>query len=67
MYVNSRDRTLTNATIKKMMFEMRKEDVHGELFMSFYSAENFTATCASIETGWLCDNTTTLILKDVLF
>ena len=41
MYVNSHDRTLTNATIKKMMFEMWKEDVHGELFMSLYSAENF--------------------------
>ncbi len=41
MYVNSHDRTLTNATIRKMMFEMRKEDIHGELFISFYSAENF--------------------------
>lgn len=31
MYVNSHDRALTSATIRKLMFEMTKEDVHGEL------------------------------------
>ena len=41
MYVNSHDRELTNATIRKMMFEMRREDIHGETLMAFYSAENF--------------------------
>ena len=41
MYVNSHDRELTNATIRKMMFEMRKEDIHGELYMAFFSAKNF--------------------------
>ena len=41
MYVNSHDRELTSATIRKLMFEMCEEDEHGELYMSFYSAQNF--------------------------
>ena len=41
MYVNSHDRALTSATIRKLMFEMTKEDVHGELNIALYSAENF--------------------------
>lgn len=41
MYVNSHDRALSDATIKKMMFEMTEEDVHGEMFISLYSAPNF--------------------------
>ena len=41
MYVNSHNRELTNATIRKMMFEMRKEDIHDELYMVFLSAESF--------------------------
>ena len=41
MYVNSRDSALTSTTIRKLMFEMHQEDVHGELYMSYYSAQNF--------------------------
>ena len=41
MYVNSHDRALTDATIRKLMFEMKEEDLHGELYMSLYSAVNF--------------------------
>ncbi|SEQ39481.1 hypothetical protein SAMN02910369_01684 [Lachnospiraceae bacterium NE2001] len=40
MYVNSHDHALTKATIKKTMFEMKQEDIHGELYISLYSAEN---------------------------
>ena len=41
MYVNMHDRELTNATIRKLMFEEDKQDVEGELYIAFYSAENF--------------------------
>ena len=41
MYVNSHDRELTNATIRKMMFEITEEDIHGEEYIAFFSAENF--------------------------
>lgn len=41
MYVNSNNRALTNATIKKIMFEMDEDDPHGELYTSFYSSGNF--------------------------
>ena len=41
MYVNSRNRSLTNATIRKLMFEVEKEDEWGEMKISFYSAESF--------------------------
>ena|GEM_PF-2547569 len=41
MYVNTNDRKLTNATIRKLMFEIYKEDVEGEEYVAFYSAENF--------------------------
>lgn len=41
MYVNSHDRELTNATIRKMMYEIDKEDIHRELYTVFYSAKNF--------------------------
>ena len=41
MYVNSHDRALTNATIRKLMFEMTEEDVECELYIAFYSAKNF--------------------------
>lgn len=41
MYVNMNDRELTNATIRKLMFEEDKQDVEGELYIAFYSAENF--------------------------
>ena len=38
MYVNMHDRELTNATIRKLMFEEDKQDVEGELYIAFYSA-----------------------------
>ena len=41
MYINSHDRTLTNATIRKVMFKKWKEDIHGEDYVTFFSAENF--------------------------
>ncbi|SEA17034.1 hypothetical protein SAMN05216349_1065 [Oribacterium sp. KHPX15] len=41
LYVNSHDRVLTNATIRKLMNEITNEDVEGEEYISFYSAENF--------------------------
>ena len=41
LYVNSKDRALTSATIRKLMYEMYEEDVHGEGYESFWSAENF--------------------------
>lgn len=41
LYVNSRDRALTGATIRKLMYEVDKEDHYGELYFSFYSAESF--------------------------
>lgn len=41
MYVNSSDRALTDATIKKLMYEIEEEDIHGEEFVSLYSAKKF--------------------------
>ena len=41
MYVNSWNRELTGATIRKLMFEMWQDDVEGELYISLYSARNF--------------------------
>ena len=41
LYVNSKDRDLTDATIRKMMFEIMKEDPHGEMYIAVFSAENF--------------------------
>lgn len=41
MYVNSRDRSLTNATIRKLMYEVDKDDKWGEVKISLYSAESF--------------------------
>ena len=41
MYINSQDRKLTNATIKKLMYDIYEEDVHGEIYMPLYSADNF--------------------------
>ena len=41
MYVNSSDRQLTDSTIKKLMYEIYREDTEGEIYSSLYSAENF--------------------------
>ena len=41
LYVNSRDRALTNATIRKLMYEIKKKDIYGEEYISFYSAKSF--------------------------
>lgn len=41
MYVNSRDRSLTSATIRKLMYEVDKSDEWGEVKISLYSAESF--------------------------
>ncbi len=41
LYVNSRDRRLTNATVRKLMYEIDKEDIHGEEYVKFFSARNF--------------------------
>ncbi len=41
MYVNSRDRMLTDATIRKLMQKISEEDVHGEEYIALYSAESF--------------------------
>lgn len=41
MYVNSRDRSLTSATIRKLMYEVDKDDEWGEMIISLYSAEGF--------------------------
>ena len=41
MYVNNRDRSLTSATIRKLMYEVDKDDEWGEMKISFYSAESF--------------------------
>lgn len=41
MYVNSRDRSLTTATIRKLMYEVDKSDEWGEVKISLYSAERF--------------------------
>ena len=41
IYVNSRDRALANATIRKLMYEIDEEDICGEEYISFFSAKNF--------------------------
>ena len=41
VYVNSRDRSLTSATIRKLMYEVDKDDEWGEVKISLYSAERF--------------------------
>lgn len=41
MYVNSRDHSLTSATLRKLMYEVDKDDEWGELEISLYSAEGF--------------------------
>lgn len=41
MYVNSRDHSLTSATLRKLMYEVDKDDEWGEMKISFYSAESF--------------------------
>ncbi|MCR4616801.1 MAG: hypothetical protein K5669_01300 [Lachnospiraceae bacterium] len=41
MYVNSHDRALTKSTIRKMMYEIDKEDEEGEVYTAVYSAKSF--------------------------
>ena len=41
MYVNSRDRALTDMTIRKLMYEMNEEDEHGDEYTALFSAEHF--------------------------
>ena len=41
IYINSCDRTLTKRTIRRLMFDIEKEDVHGEEYISFYTAGSF--------------------------
>lgn len=41
MYVNSRDRMLTDATIRKLIYEKNEEDEYGEEYVFLYSAEHF--------------------------
>ena len=41
LYVNSHDRALTNATIRKLMYEIEDEDEYGEEYVSLYSARSF--------------------------
>jgi len=41
MYVNSNDRALTDATIRKLMYEIDAEDIHCEGYISFFSAKSF--------------------------
>ena len=40
-YLNIHDRALTNATVRKLMHTIDKEDVEGEVYCEFFSAENF--------------------------
>lgn len=40
LYVNSRDRMLTNATIRRLMFEL-DEEATDDGYVAFYSAKNF--------------------------
>ncbi len=39
--MNSRDRQLTNAAVRKLMYGNYKEDVYGEEYVRFFSAKNF--------------------------
>jgi len=41
IYINSCDRALTKKTIRRLMFDIEKEDVHGEEYISFYTAWSF--------------------------
>ena len=41
MYVNSRDRALTDMTARKLMRQMKEGDPMGELYISLYSAKTF--------------------------
>ena len=41
IYVNSQDKAVTKATIRKLMFDKRIADFGWELYISFYSAKNF--------------------------
>ncbi len=41
LYVNIRDRQLTNATVRKLMYEIDKEDIYGEEYIEFFSADYF--------------------------
>lgn len=41
LYVNSHERKLTNATIKKMMFDIIDQEMPGEVYLAHYSAKNF--------------------------
>ena len=41
MYVNSRDRVLTDMTVRKLMCQLEEEDEMGELYISLYSAKTF--------------------------
>ena len=41
MYVNSRDRALTDMTARKLMCQLEEEDKMGELYISLYSAKTF--------------------------
>ena len=41
IYVNIHDRILTDATIRRLMFEIKGKDFMAEEYISLYSAENF--------------------------
>ena len=41
LYVNSHDHALTDATVRKLMFEIEQENVYGEEYISYYSAPSF--------------------------
>ena len=41
IYVNSNNRLLTKSTIRKVMCDFTEEDVHGEMYIKFYSAKSF--------------------------
>ncbi len=41
IYVNRHDRILTDATIRRLMFEIKGKDFMAEEYISLYSAENF--------------------------
>ena len=41
MYVNSCDRSLTDATVRKLMFDIQEQDLPGEQHVSYYSARAF--------------------------
>ncbi|MBR4588317.1 MAG: hypothetical protein IKO30_08400 [Lachnospiraceae bacterium] len=41
IYINSCDRTLTKRAIRRLMFDIEKGDVHGDFYISFYTARSF--------------------------